>query len=343
MRPVGLALVDAPCSSSGVLRRHPGLRWSGAWNASTLGELAQLQLGLLEQAATLVSSPGRLVYATCSLLEVENRNVAIAFQTGSRGRGWVPWPLPDSFPGRLTPSGLAHTAQLWPHRHGTDGFFIARWRRTGVQRALQERPAPRADASDAEKPQQMLPRPPTLEPHVKQPSENLGDRYVRDAVNGWQLIQCRERRLGDLHLRVGDMGASRLVEASRQLNARDGVRAGASCAPHARDVWEGTELYALKGGPTEMGDTGGSVGSMTAVEMTMRSSPTPPQMHSIIMMPFAEDVGWDRRASSPPLSGAEAWQDSWQRRIEAWWAVTPYRDALQGCFGAPQRPRHRPP
>lgn len=285
-RAVNLALVDAPCSSSGVLRRHPGLRWAGHWNASSLRELAQLQLILLEQAASHVSAPGRLVYATCSLLEEENRLVALAFERGARANGWEPWPLPETFPGRLVDGvePMAHLAQLWPHRHGTDGFFIARWRKQSAQ---------------------------------------LDGVPADDGVAGWKETNC-----------IGGGGARHLA-ASRQLRARDGM--GVPCVISARDMWEKKDpsVYSFESGAAPNGGSSGSIRGAAAAEATSRS---PPPVYSMIAMPFAEDVGWDRpgHALLPPPSSAAAWHDSWQRRIEAWWAVTPYRDALRGCFGASQ-------
>ena len=161
-----VALVDAPCSSSGVLRRHPGLRWSrdaawyepadlddaaamgggggGGWDGaagtwtrdgarrdggSSAHELPALQLSLLRQAATRVRRGGRLVYATCALCREENQDVATAFEAGA-GQGddmFVPWPFEEGVAGR--DEAAPHQRTLWPHRHGTDGFFVARWRK----------------------------------------------------------------------------------------------------------------------------------------------------------------------------------------------------------------------
>ena len=139
-------LVDAPCSSCGVLRRHPGLRWArgASWRGTasaagggriSSGELGypSLQLRLLRHAATLVKPGGRLVYATCSLDDAENEGVARAFEeeeaesAATAEVAFAPWPFEDSVAGRH--SEATHFRTLWPHRHGTDGFFIARWRR----------------------------------------------------------------------------------------------------------------------------------------------------------------------------------------------------------------------
>lgn len=141
-----VVLVDAPCSSSGTLRRHPGLRWSGQWAASSGSKDAEggdgypeLQLRLLNQAASLVRPGGRLVYATCSLDPSENDEVADAFEDEAAfladERTWEAWPFEEGTAGRhegrkgSLQAGGSHRCTLWPHRHGTDGFFICRWRR----------------------------------------------------------------------------------------------------------------------------------------------------------------------------------------------------------------------
>lgn len=123
-------LVDAPCSGLGTLRRNPDLKWRQS--ARDLESLGQRQQAILGAAASLLKPGGRLVYATCSLLHAENEAVAEAFEQG-QGRAF----------GRLDAAqalGAAHVPQaaalcdgpnlrLWPHRHGTDGFFGAAWTR----------------------------------------------------------------------------------------------------------------------------------------------------------------------------------------------------------------------
>lgn len=138
-----VVLVDAPCSSSGTLRRHPGLRWSGRWSGgvriaddadSSGDDLTTLQRRLLRQALALVRPGGRLVYATCSLQPEENDLVADAFEATAAPddaslpsvRRVEPWAFEEGAAGR--DHQQPHRCTLWPHRHGTDGFFIARWR-----------------------------------------------------------------------------------------------------------------------------------------------------------------------------------------------------------------------
>ena len=123
-------LVDSPCSGLGTLRRNPDLKWRQSPKA--VEELRVKQALILESASRLVKPGGRLVYATCSLLDVENEDIAQAF-TAAREGDFKVLPAEEA----LT---RAHVEQaqtlvrgdylrLWPHRHGTDGFFAAVWER----------------------------------------------------------------------------------------------------------------------------------------------------------------------------------------------------------------------
>ena len=115
-------LVDAPCSGTGTLRRSPDVKWR--LTEDRVQQLAHEALQILIHASHLVRPGGRLVYATCSLLKEENEDVIAAFleQTSSftalatedilRRRGVA-----------LIPSGQDQALRLWPHIHGTDGFF----------------------------------------------------------------------------------------------------------------------------------------------------------------------------------------------------------------------------
>ena len=66
-------LVDAPCSGLGTLRRNPDLKWRQ--NAKAVLEMQARQEAILSSAARLLKPGGRLVYATCSLLQAENEQV----------------------------------------------------------------------------------------------------------------------------------------------------------------------------------------------------------------------------------------------------------------------------
>lgn len=121
------ALVDAPCSGLGTLRRRPDARWRK--EASAAGELAPLQVEILAGVAPCVKPGGTLVYSTCTLGETENQDVVRAFLLDHpeyAPEDLAPW----------VPAGLREAIgadgwwlQTYPHRHGIDGFFVARLRR----------------------------------------------------------------------------------------------------------------------------------------------------------------------------------------------------------------------
>ncbi len=121
-------LVDAPCSGLGTLRRNPDLKWRQSPEA--IQAMAAKQLAILASAAKLLKPGGRLVYATCSLLQDENEAVAAAFNV-ELGKAFKPLPAAPL----LTTAKVAAAEalcrgpylRLWPHRHGTDGFFAAAW------------------------------------------------------------------------------------------------------------------------------------------------------------------------------------------------------------------------
>lgn len=123
-------LVDAPCSGLGTLRRNPDLKWRQS--PESIEELRVKQLAILESAARLLKPGGRLVYATCSLLELENEAIARSF-TASREREFTPLPaavlLEKAHVANAESLVSVDNLRLWPHRHGTDGFFAAVWER----------------------------------------------------------------------------------------------------------------------------------------------------------------------------------------------------------------------
>ncbi|MFC7462549.1 RsmB/NOP family class I SAM-dependent RNA methyltransferase [Hydrogenophaga defluvii] len=120
-------LVDAPCSGLGTLRRHPDLKWRQT--PATVAELVLLQSAILASAARLLKPGGRLVYATCSLLPDENEAVAAGF--GQAHPEFMPVDAAECLArAQVTDADkLCHNGQLrlWPHRHGSDGFFAAVW------------------------------------------------------------------------------------------------------------------------------------------------------------------------------------------------------------------------
>ncbi len=87
------ALVDAPCSGLGTLRRHPEIRWRLA--PRDIAALAELELDLITAAARLVVSSGQLTYATCTASAAENESVIKRFLASDTGKQWriVPTPV----------------------------------------------------------------------------------------------------------------------------------------------------------------------------------------------------------------------------------------------------------
>lgn len=78
-------LVDAPCSGTGTMRRHPEIPWRLVPDDAFYG-LPKLQLTMLEEAARRVSPGGRLIYATCSVLASENEDVVSSFLASEAGQ-----------------------------------------------------------------------------------------------------------------------------------------------------------------------------------------------------------------------------------------------------------------
>ena len=116
-------LVDAPCSGLGVLRRKPDARWNK--KEEDLRNLPILQQEILESAAKAVKPDGILVYSTCTIERAENQEVVQAFLQAH----------PEFSPektGNFLPCVKREEdmVQLYPQRDGTDGFFIARMRRS---------------------------------------------------------------------------------------------------------------------------------------------------------------------------------------------------------------------
>jgi broad specificity phosphatase PhoE len=104
--------IDAPCTGSGTLRRHPEISWRLV--PADIGSLAALQLELLRAAAVRVAAGGTLIYATCSVLRVEDEDVVEAFLASEEGAPFV-WVDPEA-PGV-------------PAIGGPDGHFCARLKR----------------------------------------------------------------------------------------------------------------------------------------------------------------------------------------------------------------------
>ncbi|MBX6323477.1 MAG: RsmB/NOP family class I SAM-dependent RNA methyltransferase, partial [Rhodospirillaceae bacterium] len=116
-------LIDAPCTGTGTWRRNPDARWRLA--PEQLGGLRAAQREILASAARLVGPGGRLVYVTCSLIDVENVDQVRSFLEHdpsfaalSIDRVWA-----EAI--GTAPPASGPFLVLTPSRHGTDGFFIA--------------------------------------------------------------------------------------------------------------------------------------------------------------------------------------------------------------------------
>jgi len=123
---VDAVLVDAPCSATGTMRRHPDARWR--IDPAVFARAASRQARLLAAAAPLVRPGGLLIYATCSLEPEENERVVEDFL--SRNPGFARAPRSEtSLPAELLTD--AGDFQSLPQRHGIDGAYAARLVRAG--------------------------------------------------------------------------------------------------------------------------------------------------------------------------------------------------------------------
>jgi 16S rRNA (cytosine967-C5)-methyltransferase len=137
-------LVDAPCSGLGTLRRNPDLKWRQT--PESVAELAPKQLSILTSAARLVKRGGRLVYATCSILEVENEGVVAKFLEAHPE--FVIVSARDVLAEQRIDLDTGDYLSLWPHRHATDGFFAAVLERRGEAKPAAARAADEANVSN---------------------------------------------------------------------------------------------------------------------------------------------------------------------------------------------------
>jgi 16S rRNA (cytosine967-C5)-methyltransferase len=119
-------LLDAPCSATGTIRRHPDL--PHAKDGSDFGTLMAMQAAMLDHALGLLKPGGRLVYCTCSLLPDEGEvqvDEALARHPGLRVDA-AALDLPGIDPAWITQEGgLRLRPDLWADQGGMDGFYIA--------------------------------------------------------------------------------------------------------------------------------------------------------------------------------------------------------------------------
>ncbi len=110
-KPFQRILADVPCSASGVVRRHPDIKWLRR-STDTAGFAAQ-QLDILRALWRLLAQDGKLLYATCSVFHQENEQVVASFLAQHPDARRLPAALPDNIQGQLLPDD----------QH--DGFFYA--------------------------------------------------------------------------------------------------------------------------------------------------------------------------------------------------------------------------
>lgn len=116
-----VVLVDAPCSGLGVIRKKPDIRYK---DPATLEGLPAVQTAILSNVANYVRPGGVLLYSTCTFLNRENERVVQRFLKEHPSYRAEAFTLPG--PVGIVDSGMV---TLWPHRHGTDGFFICKLRK----------------------------------------------------------------------------------------------------------------------------------------------------------------------------------------------------------------------
>ncbi|WP_343728993.1 RsmB/NOP family class I SAM-dependent RNA methyltransferase [Duganella sp.] len=127
-------LVDAPCSGLGTLRRNPDVKWRQKPDA--IAELQAKQAAILDGAARLVKGGGRLVYATCSVLDDENDFIAQQFLATHPDFELVP--MSKALAEQKIELEMGDYLKLLPHKHQTDGFFAAVFERKPMPKKARE-------------------------------------------------------------------------------------------------------------------------------------------------------------------------------------------------------------
>ena len=110
-RPFQRILADVPCSASGVVRRHPDIKWLR--RRSDIAGFSAQQLEILRALWRLLAQDGKLLYATCSVFRQENEGVVTSFLAQHRDALRIPVALPGDIEGQLLPDD----------QH--DGFYYA--------------------------------------------------------------------------------------------------------------------------------------------------------------------------------------------------------------------------
>jgi 16S rRNA (cytosine967-C5)-methyltransferase len=121
--PFDAILLDAPCSATGTIRRHPELPYLK--DGSELGPLCALQAQLIDRALDMLAAGGRMVFATCSLLPAEGEDQLTALLARHAGLQVIAQQIAGVDPSWITPQGaLRLRPDYWAEIGGMDGFFM---------------------------------------------------------------------------------------------------------------------------------------------------------------------------------------------------------------------------
>lgn len=116
-----VVIADVPCSGLGIIRKKPDIRYK---DPAPLKGLPAIQKDILDNVGAYVKPGGVLLYSTCTLLERENEDIVREFTLKHKDFTLEKFELPGAV-GQVDEGYVT----LWPHIHGTDGFFIAKLRR----------------------------------------------------------------------------------------------------------------------------------------------------------------------------------------------------------------------
>ncbi len=119
-------LVDAPCSGLGVMRRKPDIKYTK--REEDLENLQKIQLALLDAATKVLKIDGKLVYSTCTVDKRENEGTVEAFLSTHPEMEAIQL---ESLPTKLAEKQANGMLQVFPQDFGSDGFFVAAFRKKG--------------------------------------------------------------------------------------------------------------------------------------------------------------------------------------------------------------------
>ena len=123
-RPFDRILVDAPCSATGVIRRHPDIKILR--KSSDIEELCRIQGQILASAWSMLAEGGQMLYATCSVLRAENEETIARFLNEHRDARELPINAPWG-------KAVSHGRQILSGTDNMDGFYYARLEKSGTQ------------------------------------------------------------------------------------------------------------------------------------------------------------------------------------------------------------------